>query len=136
MIKRKIAYVDYDGNPREEEFYFNLSEAEILEMELTTTGGLEQMIRNIIAAQDTPRLVTIFKDLVLRAYGVKSPDGRRFIKTEELKKEFEQTEAYSKLFVELATNDKAAADFVNGVIEKPKEKTAASGSNLVAMPTM
>lgn len=116
MLKKTIAYTDYNGVERKEDFYFNLSKAEIMEMELGTAGGFAEMIQKIIDAQDGPTLIKIFKDLVLKAYGEKSADGKRFIKSEELSKEFEQTEAYSNLFMELATDANAASDFVNGII--------------------
>lgn len=116
MIKKTVTYTDYDGNERTEDFYFHLNKAELMEMQLSTTGGFENKIRQIIAAQDTPELIKIFKELILKSYGVKSPDGKRFIKSEELSTEFTQTEAYSILFMELAQNADAAAKFVNGVI--------------------
>ena len=129
MLKKHIAYTDYNGVNREEDFYFNLSKAEIMEMELSTTGGLTERINKIIGAQDTSTIIKMFKDLVLRAYGVKSDDGRRFIKSEELKNDFAQTEAYSILFMELATDSDKAAEFVNGIVpsdmaEAAKEATA------------
>ena len=116
MLKKTITFEDYNGVERKEDFYFNLSKAEIMEMELSTTGGLAEMIQKIVAAQDTPKLIKIFKDLVLRSYGIKSDDGRRFIKNDKLKEEFSQTEAYSILFMELATDADAAAKFVNGIM--------------------
>ena len=105
MLKKTITYVDYNGNERTEDFYFNLSKAEVMEMELSTTGGLAEMIQKIIAAQDSPAIIKIFKELLLKAYGEKSPDGKRFMKTKEITQAFEQTEAYSQLFMELATKD-------------------------------
>lgn len=116
MLKKTITYTDYNDTARTEDFYFNLTKAELTEMELGVDGGLAEMIRNIVAAKDTPSLIKIFKDLVLRAYGVKSADGKRFIKSEELKTEFSQTEAYSQLFMELATDADAASAFVNGIV--------------------
>lgn len=118
MLKKTIKYKDYNDVDRKEDFYFNLTEAELTEMELSTTGGLADMIQKIIAAQDTPSIVKIFKELVLKAYGEKSADGKRFIKSTEISTAFSQTEAYSKLFMELATNADAASEFVNGVIPK------------------
>lgn len=117
MLKKTITYEDYNGVERKEDFYFNLTEAEVMEMELSTKGGLTEMINRIVAAQDAPAIVKIFKDLILKAYGVKSPDGKRFIKSQELRDEFESTRAYSILFMELATDEKAASDFVNGLVE-------------------
>ena len=118
MLKKTIAYTDYNGVERKEDFYFNLSKAEIMEMEMSTSGGLTEMISKIVAAQDTPAIIKLFKDLVLRAYGEKSLDGKRFVKIDEngipLSRAFSQTEAYSVLFMELATDDEAASEFVNG----------------------
>lgn len=116
MLKKTFTYTDYNGVERTEDHYFNLSKAELMEMELSTTGGLAEMINKIVAAQDAPAIVKVFKELVLKAYGQKSADGRRFIKSKELSDEFAQTEAYSQLFMELATDADAAAKFVNGIV--------------------
>lgn len=125
MLKKRIKYVDYDNNEREEDFYFNLNKAEIAEMELSTEGGLQQWIEKIVDAQDTPQIIDLFKKLILKSYGEKSPDGKRFIKNEQLSEEFSQTEAYSELFMELATDEQAAANFVNGIIPKEFAEAAA-----------
>lgn len=116
MIKKTITYVDYDNNKRTEDFYFNLTRAEVAEMEVSAEGGLVKTLEKIVAAKDGKRIVEIFKDLVLRAYGEKSLDGKRFVKNQELRDAFSQTEAYSELFMELAENADAAAAFVNGII--------------------
>jgi len=116
MLKKTIKYTDYNGMERTEDFYFNLSKAEIMEMEMSTTGGLAELIQKIVKEQDAPSIIKIFKDLVLKAYGEKSPDGKRFIKSKELSTAFEQTEAYSNLFMELATDADEAAKFVNGIV--------------------
>lgn len=116
MLKKTITYTDFNGNERTEDFYFNLTKAEVMEMEMSTTGGMAEMIQRIVAAQDAPAIIKIFKDLVLKAYGQKSPDGKRFVKNDELREEFAQTEAYSQLFMELATDADAAAKFVNGIM--------------------
>ena len=115
MLKKNIKYTDYNGVERNEDFYFNLSKAEVTEMELTTAGGFAEMINKVVATQDVPSIIKIFKELILKAYGEKSPDGKRFIKSEELSREFSQTEAYSNLFMELATDAEKAAEFVNGI---------------------
>lgn len=118
MLKKSITYVDYNDEERTEDFYFNLTAAEISEMELGTDGGLGEYIKKIVSAKDMPAIIKVFKDLLLRSYGEKSPDGRRFIKSEELSTAFSQTEAYSQLFMELATDDKAAAEFINGIVPR------------------
>jgi hypothetical protein len=118
MLKKNIKYTDYNGVERNEDFYFNLSKAEVTEMELTTAGGFAEMINKVVATQDVPSIIKIFKELILKAYGEKSPDGKRFIKSEELSREFSQTEAYSNLFMELATDAEKAAEFVNGITPK------------------
>lgn len=116
MIKKTIKFVDYDGNEREEDFYFNLSKAELAEMQLGTTGGLEKMIQEIVQTKDIPKIMEIFKKMIKDSYGKKSPDGRRFMKSQEILDDFLQTEAYSNLFMELSTNDEIAAEFVKGII--------------------
>ena len=116
MLKKTITYVDYNGTERKEDFYFNLSKAELMEMEMGTTGGMVEMINKIVAAQDAPAIIDMFKKMILKAYGEKSADGKRFIKSKELSEAFSQTEAYSQLFMELATDADAASKFVNGIV--------------------
>ena len=135
MLKKTITYTDYNGSERTEDFYFNLTKAEIMEMELTTAGGLSEMIEKIVAAKDAPTIIKVFKDLVLKAYGEKSPDGKRFMKEDAdgrpLYPKFRDTEAYSIMFMELATDADKAAEFINGIIP-PDARDAAKG----ALPTM
>lgn len=133
MLKKTITFVDYAGNERTEDHYFNLNKSEATKMELSTTGGLTQMIENIIAAQDNPAIIKIFEDLILKSYGKRSPDGRRFMKSEEISRDFMETEAYNKLFMELITDPKKAAAFVNGVIsfnEKDINDSTLYGANI------
>ena len=126
MIKKTITYIDYNDVERTEDFYFNLTKAEIMEMELSTNGGLAEMIQKIVAAKDAPAIIKVFKDLVLKAYGEKSPDGKRFIKSTEIAEAFSQTEAYSIIFMELATDADAAAKFVNGIVPKDMAEQVAA----------
>lgn len=136
MLKKTIKFTDYNGVEREESHYFNLTEAEIMEMELSTVGGFAEMIEKIVAAQDTPSIVRIFKDLILKAYGEKSPDGKYFNKIDEngrpLSDRFVQSQAYSVLFMELATDAEAAAAFINGIVPANVAKKA---SQQTLMPT-
>lgn len=125
MYKKTMTYTDYNGVERKEDFYFNLTKAEIMEMEMTTTGGMAEMIQRIVDAQDAPAIIKIFKDLVLKAYGEKSADGKRFIKSKELSDAFAQTEAYSQLFMELATDAEAASKFVNAIVPNDIAQQAA-----------
>lgn len=120
MLGENIKYTDYNGVEREERFYFNLSKAELMEMELGVAGGLSEILKQIIAAQDVPKIMDIFKKLVLKAYGEKSPDGKRFIKKDKdgtpLANYFEETAAYSELYMKLSTDADYAAKFVRGII--------------------
>lgn len=116
MLKKTVTYEDYNGVTRTEDFYFNLSKAEVTEMELSVNGGFSTMVEEIVKSKDGARIMELFKEIVLKSYGEKSADGKRFIKSKELSEAFSQTEAYSEIFMELATNDKAAADFVNGIM--------------------
>lgn len=138
MLKKPITYTDYNGNERTENFYFNLSQAELMEMELSISGGLSELINRVVSTQDTPTLIKIFKELILKSYGEKSPDGKRFVKNKELTDAFCQTEAYSNLFIELATDSDAAATFVNGIIpadaRKRVEESNLKNENVVEIP--
>lgn len=120
MLKLTETYTDYNGVERKEDFYFNLSKAEIMEMEMGTTGGLAEQIQKIVDSKEVPRIIAIFKDLVLKAYGVKSDDGKRFMKVRpdgsRYADEFAETEAYSTIFMRLATDSEEAAKFVNGIV--------------------
>ena len=118
MLKKTMTYMDYDGNERTEDFYFNFNKAEIAQMELGVTGGLSEKLKRIVATKDIPKVVEMLKEIVLKSYGEKSPDGKRFIKSQELSEAFSQTEAFSDLYLELATNEDAAAAFINAIIPK------------------
>lgn len=125
MIKKTVTYKDYNGLERTESFYFHFNQAEILDMEMSTEGGFAERIQRIIDAKDQPSLMKIIKKFVLDAYGVKSADGKRFIKNDEVKTAFVENPAYSVIFMDLVTDDKLAAEFVNGVVpEDMKDRFA------------
>ena len=116
MLKKLIKYTDYNGKERQENFYFYLNKAELMEMELGTVGGMQNLIQLIIDKQDIPEIIKAFKMIILKSYGEKSADGVRFIKSEELSNAFSQTEAYANLYMELISDAKAAAAFINGIV--------------------
>lgn len=116
MLKKTITYTDYDGNKRTETFWFNLNKAEVAEMELSEKGGMKKMIEHIVETEDGAKIIATFKEMILKSIGEKSPDGKRFIKSDKFREEFEQTEAYVELFMELSTNAEAGAAFVNGIM--------------------
>lgn len=118
MLKKTITYTDYDGNERTEDFYFNISKAELTELQFSVKGGLKNILEKAVKEKDGPTIMQLSKEIVLKAYGVKSNDGRRFMKSEELTREFAETEAYVNLFMELATDEKAAIAFAEGVMPK------------------
>lgn len=117
MLKKTITYKDYNGVDRTEDFYFNLSKAEIMEMELSVDGGWTEMVKKVASAKDGPTIMKIFKDIIGKAYGEKSADGKYFEKSDEISRRFFQTEAYSDLFMELVTDAKKAADFMNRIVD-------------------
>ena len=125
MLKKTIKFNDFNGTERVEDYYFNLTEAELMEMELGTSGGWTEWVKGIIAAKDGPTIMKIFKEIILKSYGVKSLDGKKFVKVENghrLVDEFTQTNAYSNLYMELITNTDAAADFVVGILPDSIDK--------------
>ena len=142
MYAKTIKYTDYNGNEREETFYFNLSKAEIIDLEWRTPGGLENHFKSIMQRLNGQELADTFKMLIQKSYGVKDPEGRRFIKNQEVLNNFIETEAYSELYIQLATDDKAAAEFVNGIFPKDvveaarrnKEMAEKAGLNLPTTP--
>ena len=116
MIKKTITYEDYNGVERTEDFYFHLTKAELTKMQMGVKGGFIEMVNRIIAAQDSPAIIEVFEELIQKSYGVKSPDGRGFLKRKEDLEAFISTEAYSQLYMELAFDDVKAAEFINGVV--------------------
>lgn len=127
MLKKTITYKDYNGLERTENFYFNLTETEIMEMEVGTVGGLAEMITKIVEAKDAPAIMKTFKDLLLKAYGEKSLDGKRFEKKNgQLAEAFAETEAYSIIFMELVTDAEKAAEFINGIVPANLQQNAAA----------
>lgn len=142
MLKKSITYTDFEGNEVTEDFYFHLSKADLVEMEVSYKGGLSAWLKEIAKSDDAKSLVAEFKKLILMSYGVKSPDGKRFVKTQDLRDSFMATEAYSSLFIELCTDAQAAAAFVNGIIpqnldrdmEKIRAKQQAHPSDPAAQP--
>ena len=128
MIVKTVTYEDFNGNERTEDFYFNMTEAEAAEKEWSVNGGWTALLKRAVQTQDQAELIKIFKEFVIDAYGVKSIDGKTMDKSEEVKKAFASSAAYSKIFMELARSDEAAAEFINGVLPaavKMEEKPAA-----------
>lgn len=136
MLKREITYEDFNGETVTEVFYFNIAKPELVELEVEVEGGFSTWIQGIIDANDKRVLIEQFKRLVLMAYGQKSEDGKRFIKSPELSKEFSQTNAYNVLFMELATDDSVAASFIMGVLPKDMAAQVASGTAAVSTPSV
>jgi hypothetical protein len=125
MKKETITYVDYNGEERTEEYLFNLSMAEITEIQLGIEGGMAEKLKKIEKDRDVPEAMKFFKDLIFKSYGEKSLDGKRFIKSEELSTAFSQSEAYSTLFMKLISDPDAAAAFVNGIVPADLAKKVA-----------
>lgn len=118
MLNKKITYEDFNGLTVTEEFCFHFTEAELAEMNLSHEGGMEAYINRIVNTRNTPELAAIFKELILKAVGVKSDDGKRFIKNDKVREEFASTNAYSVLYIELLSDEKAAAKFLQACMPK------------------
>lgn len=123
MLKRTIKYEDFDGNQREEDFYFNLTKAEVIQYELSMTGGLAAVLERLIQIHDVPELIKHYTNLIDLSYGEKSLDGKHFVKTPELLQAFKATGAYSQLYSELALDPDAAATFINSIIPQHDKDT-------------
>lgn len=132
MLKRTQTYTDYNGNERTEDFWFNLTDAELAKLMFSKNGGLDEYVKRIVAAQDLPTIINMFEQIVLLAYGQKSIDGKRFIKNDQLREEFAQTEAYSQIFMELAFDDKKAAEFVAGIVPAQRREAVQAAQQSAA----
>ena len=141
MIKKTISYVDYNGIKRTEDFYFHLNKAELMEMEMSINGGFVEQVKALIKASDQAAIIKIFKDIIFKSYGKRSLDGREFIKSDELARSFSYTEAYSILFMELATDDVKAAEFIKGIMpddvrEEAEKKMGAGPMSIEQLDNM
>lgn len=124
MLTHVIEYEDFNGNPTKEVFYFHLSKAELLDIELGFEGGLEAGIKKIIETENHAELVKIFKKILVLSYGIKSDDGKRFMKSDSLREEFTQTAAFDELFIQLTTDEAFAATFIQGILPKDIQEAA------------
>lgn len=141
MVKKTITYTDYNGTERTEDFYFNLTEAEVTEMELSMEGGMRAYIEKIVASKSQLELVKLFKKIVLMSYGKKSTDGRLFLKSDAIREEFLAHPAYSQIYMELVTDEQKASEFVNGIVPggknlNPAMNMAATASAAQALPSV
>lgn len=130
MIKWPIKYTDYNGEEREEDFYFNLSKAEVMEMNLEANGAYPEYLQRIVDTRDGEMLAKEFKRFILKSYGEKSPDGRRFVKSEALREAFSQTEAYSELYMQMLSDEAAIQKFITGVLPKVEASGAPVPENM------
>lgn len=134
MLKRTITYTDFQGVERKEDFYFNLTKAELMMLNLNEEGGLQNKLESMLNEMNVPGIAATFNNIILKAYGKPSPDGRRFIKSEELSKEFSETEAYSQLFMELLSDSDSLVNFVAAIV--PKDVGAQVMKNLENNPQL
>jgi len=125
VLKKTITYEDFNGETVSEDFFFHLSKAELIELEMSHKGGLSAALQRIVESEDGKGIIAEFKNIILSSYGKKSEDGKRFIKNQQLREEFESSEAYSELFMELVTNTDSAIEFVNGVVPTDMAQEAA-----------
>lgn len=125
MLKKTITYEDFNDEEVTEDLYFHLTEAEIVELQFSQKGGLKEALERMIRTQDGGTIMTEMRKMIMKSYGKRSDDGARFIKNDQVREEFESSQAYSKLFMELVTDAVAAAEFINGVVPKELAERAA-----------
>lgn len=134
MLKKTVTYTDYNGVERTEDFYFHVNKAEMIDMELGQDGGYTTIITNMVRAKDRAQMIKLIKEFVLKAYGEKSADGKRFVKSKEISEAFSQTEAFVQIYMELVTDEKAASEFVTGVFPADVMEKAKSLEAIDALP--
>ena len=124
MYTRTVTYTDWNGMERTEEFRFNLTKAELMEMQYEQEGGMREYLQKIIDSKNQKEIMRLFKDLVLKAYGEKSDDGRLFVKNDQIRERFASTPVYSEIFMELSTDANKASEFVNGIMPADIDRSA------------
>lgn len=138
MLKKTITYVDFNDVETTEDFYFNLSKTELTEMETSVKGGLSAMLKQIVATEDMKEMFGIFKKIIVSSVGIKSADGKRFVKSDEISQDFVSSPAFDELFMSLATDVGKAAEFIKGIIPKDLSgqfESEMNKSNVVEIPT-
>lgn len=136
MLKKTVTYTDFNGEQVSEDLFFHLSQAELVEMEMSEKDGLSEALQRIIEAEDGKQIISQFKTIILSSYGKKSPDGKRFIKNQQLREEFESSEAYSTLFMELVTNTDSAIEFTNGIVPAGVVEAATAAIEAASKPEL
>ena len=134
MLKKEITFEDFNGEKTTETLYFNLTKSEMIEMEADYQEGLDATIKRIIKTNDRQGLIREFKKIILKSYGEKSEDGKRFMKSDAIRDAFTQTAAYDAMFMELATNDISAANFMKGILPKDMQAEVARLDNETPAP--
>lgn len=133
MYKKTITYTDYFDVERTEDFYFNLSESELMQLQLSTQRGFYNEMQALVDSHDGPKIMSVFNQIILKAYGEKSKDGRQFIKSPEISKAFSETPAYDKFFMEIIEDPKAASEFINGIVPSKMKLSGDETAKIIAM---
>lgn len=143
MFSREFEYTGYDGKPKKDTYWFNLTEAELYEIDLSSVRGFTAQMNQLLKEERTKEIVDAFKGIILGAVGVISADGRKFIKSEEIKEDFYRSKAYSILFVELVSSGEKVAEFLKGAIPdeirmkmEADETPAAEEGKVLDMPAL
>lgn len=136
MYKKTIKYTDFNGVECTEDFYFNLSATELMQMQVSKNGGLAESIVKASKENDMKTIFEIVTEFIKKSYGVRSEDGKRFDKNPKHFEEFSQSPAYDALFMELITDDTKASEFINGVVPAEVQKAMQSNENRAALETM
>lgn len=118
MLKKTITYENYNGDTVTDDFYFNLTKVECMELEYSfgANNTLSNTITTLVESKDIGALIAAIKKILLMSYGVKTPDGNRFIKNDSVREEFEQSPAFEKIYWDLVTNQDEAASFISGIV--------------------
>ena len=118
MLKKTITYTDWNGEERTEDFYFNLTRVEVLELEydVDAEGTLTEWLTDLVKSRDIDRIIRTVKKIILTAYGEKSADGRRFMKSDEIRRSFEENPAFDELYMTMVTDSSKAAEFLTSIM--------------------
>ena len=128
MIKKTITYEDFNGGKQTEDVYFHLSKTELIDLEYSFEGGLTEILPELIKDKNIPKILELFKSIILKSYGKRSEDGRTFIKNEEEAQEFLKSPVFDALFMELLSSPETATAFIGGIIPKDLSRNIGPGN--------
>lgn len=133
MVRREIKFTDFNGKSQTEVGYFNINKAELGKLQMRHNGTYLDYLKLLSERKKVEEMYNFVYELILDSYGEKDPEGRKFIKTPEMRTDFEQSLAFSEMIVDLVSNPDDLANFVKGIMP-PDLVTGGGEIDATALP--